>query len=104
MSPIIKPWGKVDKAALAELVINGDINIKDVSNPYIDSVRVEYFMHRVKKNFRRNYREFSAAWDLEAAYSGARRCNGGDCACVCSFYYVHLHPSNPPHPLSPPNN
>ncbi len=41
--------------------------VHDVSNPY----------SRDKLNFRRNFREYSAAWALEIEYSGARRRDGG---------------------------
>jgi hypothetical protein len=49
------------------------IDITDTSHQNIDQVRDLHFWHRDKKNFRRNFRDYSAAWDLEIEYSGARR-------------------------------
>ncbi len=65
-----KNWGKVDKAALATLVNDGDDDIEDTSTSYIKWVRAEYFHHRDRCNFRRNYRNFASALALEAEYSG----------------------------------
>ncbi len=68
-----KKWGTVDRAALVKLVHDGDVDINDLSTAHIDAVQKEHFCHRDKKNFRRNYRDFAATFDLEAEYSGARR-------------------------------
>ena len=68
-----KKWGNVDRAALAKLVHNGDMDINDLSTAHIDAVQKEYFCHPDKKNFHRNYRDFAATFDLEAEYSRARR-------------------------------
>jgi hypothetical protein len=71
-----KNWGKVDRAALARLVHNGDMDINDLSYKSINAVGSEHFCHRDKKNFRCNFHDFAAAFDFEAKYSGARRRGG----------------------------
>ena len=43
--PSNKYWGKVDKAALASLVEDGNINISDTSLEYTASVHSNYFSH-----------------------------------------------------------
>lgn len=67
-----KYWGRVDKAALAELVLEGHVDITNTSIPNIDAIQEQYFPHRVRKNFHRNFRDFAAAWDLEEELKGAR--------------------------------
>ncbi len=98
--PSNKYWGKVDKAALASLVEDGDINISDTSLEYTASVHSDYFSHHNLRNFRQNYRVFSAAFDLEAEYAGARRRNGGNCTSLFVVVFmrvpVPLIPSLPP--------
>jgi hypothetical protein len=97
--PPNKYWGKVDKVALASLVEDGDINISNTSLEYTTFVHSDYFSHHDLRNFRRNYRVFSAAFDLEAEYAGARRHNGGNCTSlfvvVFSRVRVPLIPSLP---------
>jgi hypothetical protein len=68
-----KKWGKVNRAALAKLVHDGDMDINNLSTNNIDAVRKEHFCHREKKNFHRNFHDFAATYDLEVEYSGARR-------------------------------
>jgi hypothetical protein len=68
-----KMWGKVDGAALAKLVHSRDVDINNLSTAHIDAVRKEHFCHYNKKNFRRNFRDFAATFDLEAKYSRARK-------------------------------
>ncbi len=68
-----KKWGKVNRAALAKLVHDGDVDINDLSTAHIDAVGKEHFRHRDKKNFCHNFRDFAATFDLEAKYSGARK-------------------------------
>jgi hypothetical protein len=67
-----KYWGKVDKAALSKLILEGLVDITDTSLPNIDAIQEEYFPHRKRKNFHRNFRDFAAAWDLEETLKGAR--------------------------------
>ncbi len=71
-----KKWGQADRDLLANLTNRQLIDITDTSLQNIEQVRELHFRHRDKKNFRRNFRDYSAAWDLEIEYSGARR-NGG---------------------------
>ena len=68
-----KNWGKVDRAALARLVHNRDVDINNLSHKNINAVWKEYFCHCDKKIFFHNYRDFAATFDLEAEFSGARR-------------------------------
>jgi hypothetical protein len=70
-------WGQADKDHLAELINTQQIDITDISYQNIEQVRDLHFRHRSKHNFRRNFRDYSAAWDLEIEYSGARRRKGG---------------------------
>jgi len=67
-----KHWGKVDRAALHKLVHEGFVNIEDLSYENIDAVQAEYFPHRTVRNFRRNFKDFSSAFDLEEGLIGAR--------------------------------
>jgi hypothetical protein len=71
-----KKWGQADRDLLADLTNRQLIDIINTTYLNIDQVRDLHFWHRDKRNFRRNFREYSAAWDLEMVYSGAR-CNGG---------------------------
>jgi hypothetical protein len=68
-----KQWGKVDKSALHQLIVDGDVDIEDLSFENIDAVHARYFPHRQQRNFRRNFKDFASAFDLERALSGARR-------------------------------
>ena len=54
-----KNWGKVDRAALHELVREGFVDIEDLSYENIVAVQAEYFPHRTVHNFRRNFKDFS---------------------------------------------
>ena len=71
----VKPWGKVDKAALHKLVVDGVFDIEDTSFENIDNVHERFFPHRELRNFRRNFANFSQAFDLNAALEGAQRAN-----------------------------
>jgi len=84
----VKPWGKVDKAALHKLVVDGIFDIEDTSFENIDNVLERFFPHHKIRNFRRNFTIFSQAFDLNAALEGARRANYKDGPyCVCPFLY-----------------
>ena len=96
--PSNKYWGKVDKVALASLVEDGDIS--DTSLEYTASVHSNYFSHHDLRNFRRNYRVFFAAFDLEAEYAGARRRNRGNCTSL--FFVVFMRVRFPLIPSLPP--
>jgi hypothetical protein len=89
-----KNWGKVDKAAPARLVHNGDVDINDLSYKNIDAVGSEHFCHRDKTNFCRNFRDFAATFNLKAEYSGARR-RGGK-TMHFSLLYISGHLKSPP--------
>ena len=71
-----KNWGQADKDLLNDLINKQLINITDTSLDNIERVRAAHFRHRDKRNFRRNFRDFAAVWDLEIEYSGARRRGG----------------------------
>ena len=73
-----KKWGEPDKDHLYDLIQTGQVDIGDLSLENIEAVRQEHFRHRSVKNFRRNFKDFSAAFDLEAEYRGARRIGGGE--------------------------
>jgi len=82
----VKPWGKVNKAAHHKLVVDGIFDIEDTSFENIDNVRERFFPHRELCNFRRNFANFSQAFDLNAVLEGARRANYEDGSYhVCSF-------------------
>ena len=72
-----KKWGQSDRDLLANLTNRQLIDITDTTHQNIDQVRDLHFRHHDKKNFRRNFCVYSAAWDLEVEYSGARR-NGDE--------------------------
>ena len=83
----VKPWGKIDRAALHKLVVDGVFDIEDTSFENIDNDRERFFPHRELRNFRRNFANFSQAFDLNAALEGARRANYEDGSYrVCSFF------------------
>jgi hypothetical protein len=67
-----KNWGQADRDLLEDLTNRQLIDITDTTNQNIE----QDFWHRDKKNFRKNFGNYSAAWDLEIEYSGAR-CNRG---------------------------
>ncbi len=81
-----KQWGKVDKAALHELIVDGDVDIEDLSFNNIDAVHGRYFPHRQQRNFQHNFKDFASAFNLEQALSGASRQAAGQGKLrVCSF-------------------
>jgi hypothetical protein len=73
-----KNWGQANKEKdlLVNLVNRQLVDITDTTHQNIEQVRDLHFRHRDKNNFCRNFRDYSAAWDLEIEYSGAK-CNGG---------------------------
>ncbi len=46
---------------------------------------MKYFSHRDVKNFRRNFRDFAATFDLETEYTGARQREAGK-----SIYFTYI--------------
>ena len=74
-----KNWGQADRDLLSELIHTGQVDIRDLSSlGNIKAVREEHFRHRDVRNFRQNFKDFSAAFDLEAEYSGVRCNKGGE--------------------------
>jgi hypothetical protein len=57
-----KNWGQADRDLLADLTNRQLINITDTSYQNIEQVRDLHFRHRDKKNFRKNLRNYLAAW------------------------------------------
>jgi hypothetical protein len=72
-----KNWGQADKDLLNDLINRQLIDITNTSLDNIERVRAAHFRHRDKRNFRRNFHDFSAAWDLEIEDSGAQRRESG---------------------------
>ena len=65
-------WGKQDKASLHTLIVEGKVDIEDTSFANIDSVQARFFPHRTVRNFRRNFKDFSSAFNLDTELDGAR--------------------------------
>ena len=86
-----KKWGQADRDLLAKLIHRQQINITDTSLNNIEQVRIAHFRHPDPKNFRRNFRDYLAAFDLEVEYSGARRCeSGGKLRRLFSVFFYNL--------------
>ena len=71
--PKTKQWGKYDRQRLHTLVIEGKVDIEDLTYENIDNVHQRWFPERQQRNFRRNFKDFASAFDLETALAGARR-------------------------------
>jgi hypothetical protein len=71
-----KKWGQSDKDNLTDLIQAGLVDIKNLSLNNIDTVRQDHFRHGSGKNFCQNFKDFSAAFNLDAQNSGTR-CNKG---------------------------
>jgi hypothetical protein len=84
----LKSWEKADKKYLANLISVGDINIGNTFYSNIEDVQLAYFPHRDVKNFRRNFRDFTASLDLETKYTCARQCKAGKVA--ISFLHFNV--------------
>jgi hypothetical protein len=81
-----KQWGKVDKSSLHQLIVDGDVDIKNLSFENINAVHTRYFPHWQQRNFRRYFKDFASAFDLERALAGARRQAAEEGKlCVCLF-------------------
>jgi hypothetical protein len=76
-----KHWGKVDRVALHDLFTDGFVDIEDLLYQNIDTVQAQYFPHRTVRNFWRNFKDFSCAFDLEEGLIGAKRGN------TCLLFY-----------------
>ena len=73
-----KKWGEPDRDHLYELIQTRQVDIGDLSLENIEAVRQEHFRHRDIRNFRRNFKDFFAVFDLEAEYRGTRCSRGGE--------------------------
>jgi hypothetical protein len=71
-NPTTKQWGKADKAFLHQLIAKGKVNIKDLPMKNIDSIQKKHFSHCTQCNFRRNFKDFAAAFNLKLGLAGAR--------------------------------
>jgi hypothetical protein len=84
-----KKWGQFDKDLLAKLIHRQLIDITYTSLKNIERVRAAHFWHRDPHSFRRNFRDYSTAFDLEVEYSGARRReSGGKLLRLCSAFFI----------------
>ena len=84
-TPPKKNWGKVDKAALLQLIVDGKVDIEDHSHENIDAVHERWFSTHLKRNFRRNFKDYAASFDLKRALAGARRQEARGKIRVCVF-------------------
>ncbi len=82
-------WGKVDRAALRKLVLDGNVDIEDLSYQNIDAVQERYFPHRTVRNCWRNFKDYSGAFDLERELSGARRAAKAPAGKMCYYIIVN---------------
>jgi hypothetical protein len=55
-----KKWGQADRDLLADLINRQLVDITNTTYSNIDEVRDLHFRHRDRRNFRRNFREYSA--------------------------------------------
>ena len=85
-----KKWGQARRNRLADLTNRQLIDITNTTYPNIDQSRDFHFWHRDKKNFSRNFRKYSAAWDLEIEYSDARH-NGGKMRRLILLIFMPMH-------------
>jgi hypothetical protein len=70
-APPVKPWGQNDKELLQKLIDRCKIDISCTGDTdYIDRIRHKYFRQRDTLNFRRNFRSYARARDLEDLVSG----------------------------------
>jgi len=88
LTPLKRNWGKVDKAALLQLIVDGKVDIEDHSHENIDAVHERWFSTHLKRNFRRNFKDYAASFDLERALAGARRQEARGKIRVCVFFTV----------------
>jgi hypothetical protein len=93
-----KKWGKVDRANLARLVHDGDVDINDLTYGHINAFGIENFCHHDKNNFCCNFRDFVATFNLKAEYRGARRRGGKTMR--FSLFYISGHLKTPPPTLA----
>ena len=51
LTPLKRNWGKVDKAALLQLIVDGKVDIEDHSYENIDADHERWFSTHLKHNF-----------------------------------------------------
>ena len=85
-----KKWVQANRDLLADFTNRQLIDITNTTYPNIDQVKDLHFLHRNKKNFCRNFRKYSAAWDLEIEYGGMRR-NGGKMRSSILLIFMPMH-------------
>ena len=83
-----KNWGEPDRDHLYDLIQTGQVDIGDLSLENIEAVRQEHFRHRDIRNFCQNFKDFSAAFDLEAEHRGTRRIGGGEGKLRCMVLII----------------
>jgi hypothetical protein len=76
-----KKWGQANRDLLVDLTNRQLIDITDTTHKYIEQERDLHIRHHDKKNFCRNFHNYSAVWDLKIEYSGARH-NRGKMRCL----------------------
>jgi hypothetical protein len=72
VQPSTKQWGKADRTLLHQLIAKGSVDIEDLSTAIIDSVQKQHSGHRSQQKFWRNFKDFSASYDLELGLARAR--------------------------------
>ena len=83
-----KNWGQAGWDLLSELVQTGQVDIGDLSLENIEAVCEEHFCHHDVRNLQQNFKDFSAAFDLEAENSGAQRNKGGKGKLWCMIIHA----------------
>ena len=71
-----KKWGQANRDLLVDLTNRQLINFTDTTHKNIEQVRDLHIRHHDKKNFCRNFHNYSAVWDLKIEYSGTRHNRG----------------------------
>jgi hypothetical protein len=82
-------WGKVDRAALRKLVLDGNVDIKDLSYENIDAIQEQCFPHRTVRNFWRNFKDYSGAFNLERELINTRCAAEAPAGKMCYYIIVN---------------
>ncbi len=73
MPPLFKPttkqWGEADRA-FHQLIAEGRVDIEDLSMENIGSVQKQHFAFHTQQYFQRNFKDFTAAYNLELGVAG----------------------------------
>jgi len=80
-------WNSSDDAKFQKLVGRGDVDIEDITQRFIESIREfsERWKTRSAMNFRSNYRRVANTLRLERDLVGARTLRGESCVACFSF-------------------